>query len=69
MNTHDERAEIADAGIRAMADIVRGQAVSLDLMIDASLRVLWAWCAPRSELLLQRRPSSSRRQQKRDLRH
>jgi hypothetical protein len=46
----DERAaEIAEAGIRAMARVVWGQTVPQDLMIDAALRVLWAWCAPSSE--------------------
>jgi hypothetical protein len=44
-------AEIAEAGIRAMARVVWGQTVSQDLMIDAALRVLWAWCAPSSELI------------------
>jgi hypothetical protein len=59
VDTEDDRAaEIAEAGIRAMACVVWGQTVPQDLMIDAALRVLWAWRAPPSEHLLRRRSAA-----------
>jgi hypothetical protein len=61
VDTHGQMAaEIAEAGIGAMARVMWGQTVSQDLMVDAALRILWAWCAP-PEILSKSQLADSRR--------
>jgi hypothetical protein len=54
-------AEIAEAGVRAMARVVWGQTVPQDLMVDAALRILRAWCAPPLKVLSKSPLAGSRR--------